>query len=376
MNKGYKIIYLILFVFPIFLFLFIPIRGQNKKSQIESRTLATMPSFSLSDFLKGDYQDNLEQAISDQLILSRKIKVYNKKAENLLTEALVGQLLKFADKCNLYLEVSEGYYNYGCSNYLIEKPFETYDLKQVSDLFNSINVEKYVYFIENSRSIKFNSNQKVDLFKLIKDNIQADGYEKFDIDSFDAYKRYFYPTDHHWNYLGSYKGYTQIINMLSPGSRVLKPIGQTTYDAIFYGSADRISQTSYSNQKFTVYNFEDLNYITYVDGIKRQYYYGRRNYLNNTLINEKYLNHYGEYYGYDFGEVIFDYNQPEKENLLVICTSYSNAIKELLASHFNRTYYVDLRHYENFDVNKYIEENSIDKVLIMGDIYSLGGGDQ
>ena len=43
---------------------------------------------------------------------------------------------------------------------------------------------------------------------------------------------------------------------------------------------------------------------------------------------------------------------------------------------FNKTYYIDLRKNENFDANKYIEEHSIDKVLIMGDIYSFTGGGQ
>jgi hypothetical protein len=58
----------------------------------------------------------------------------------------------------------------------------------------------------------------------------------------------------------------------------------------------------------------------------------------------------------------------------VLCTSYSNAIKDLVASHFNKTYYVDTRHYKDFDVNEYIEENDIDMVLMMGDIASFVGG--
>ena len=59
-----------------------------------------------------------------------------------------------------------------------------------------------------------------------------------------------------------------------------------------------------------------------------------------------------------------------KRNLLIIGDSYTNAINKLIATHFNKTYDVDLRHYketfnEEFIINEYIEENDIDKVLII-----------
>lgn len=376
MKKRYMILYILLFVLPLFLFYLIPIRGQKEKSLVEARTLTKFPLFSVKAFTKGEYQDTLESAVSDQLIFASIIKNYNKKLDNFVSKKLSNQLIKYVDKCNVYIEVSENYYRYGCTNYLIEKPPIKYDFEETKSFFNDIKAKKYIYFIENSRSIKFNLTENIDYYELIRQNYDAEKYDKLEINSYDDYMNYFYQTDHHWNYKGSYKGYVDIIKMLSPDEKPLVPIKTTTYDVIFYGSADRVGQTSYSTEKFTVYNFDKLNYESYVDGKKRNYNGGKNNYLNNKIIKEKYLNHYGEYYGYDYGEVIFDYNQPQKENLLVFCTSFSNSIKELIASHFNKTYFIDLRHNENFDANKYIKENNIDKVLIMGDIYSFSGGDK
>lgn len=63
-------------------------------------------------------------------------------------------------------------------------------------------------------------------------------------------------------------------------------------------------------------------------------------------------------------EIIYNYNRPEKENLLIISDSFSNAINEIIASHFNRTYIIDLRQNKEFEPNEYIqkiegEKNSI-----------------
>ena len=93
---------------------------------------------------------------------------------------------------------------------------------------------------------------------------------------------------------------------------------------------------------------------------------------------------YTSYYGYDEGEIVFDTGRGG-ENLLVLGNSYDNAIVQLLASHFGRTHSVDLRYYETdmgnpFDLDAYLRENEIQKVLLIGDnsyfsgdLFMMGG---
>ena len=57
---------------------------------------------------------------------------------------------------------------------------------------------------------------------------------------------------------------------------------------------------------------------------------------------------------------------------MIIGNSYTNSINKLIATHFNKTYDVDLRHYDytfndDFDIEEYVEDNNIDKVLIIMD---------
>jgi len=53
-------------------------------------------------------------------------------------------------------------------------------------------------------------------------------------------------------------------------------------------------------------------------------------------------------------------------------SSFTNPINKLIASHFDKTYVIDLRHYkdltnQNFNVKEYINKNKINKVLIIMD---------
>ena len=367
MNKIYKYAYIILFILPIFLFLLIPIRGQKERSTIESRFLVKIPSFNIKSFIKGEYQEQLEESISDQLVLSNKIRKINLKTNYLVNNSLI-QLFKPITKCNYYVNINKEYYKYGCSNYIIEKQEHEFTYDTDRDLFNSIKIPKYIYFVEKDCSINFNSiEDKEIVYNNIKKYYHADDYARFEINSFDEFKEYFYQTDHHWNKEGQLKGYREIIRLLlGENEETLAPIAEKTYDVIFYGSADRKLQTKYSKEKFSVYKYPELEYDLLVNGKDIDYSHhlaydeGKYAKLKDTI--------YAKYYGEDYAEVIYDFHQPEKKNLLVICLSYSNSIKDLIASHFNKTYYVDTRHFEDFDVNSYIEEHDIDMVLMLGDI--------
>ena len=82
---------------------------------------------------------------------------------------------------------------------------------------------------------------------------------------------------------------------------------------------------------------------------------------------------YGNFYGGDLGEIIFDTGTTGRGSLLVIGESYDNSVLKLLAAHYDRTYSIDLRYYKNymkqdFQLSAYLAEHGIDQVLLMGNI--------
>ena len=85
-------------------------------------------------------------------------------------------------------------------------------------------------------------------------------------------------------------------------------------------------------------------------------------------------------YGENNGELLFDSKQPERPNVLIIGDSFDNAILQLLACNFNKTYSIDLRYYpqetgEVFSLSKYLDCHSIDKVLFIGSQTLFAGDD-
>ncbi len=158
--------------------------------------------------------------------------------------------------------------------------------------------------------------------------------------------------------------------MLDGQVELVKPIDFKCIDHILYGGSKSkyIGGRYLFNDDFCAYIYDLENYKTYVnghignDGQQAYYLSGQGNSIS-----------YREFYGNDDAEVIFDFNQPDKKNLLIIGNSFTNPINELIASHFNKTYDIDLRYNKDFRFKKYVEENKIDIVLFMGDsmIYTL-----
>lgn len=379
--KLYHIFIIVMFFLPLLLVIGIAFRGQRNISIIENRPLVTIPKFSFKSFLSGQYQDDLENSLADQLMASQVIKKYKKKISNQVTSN-VSDVIK-PNTCDYYIEITDNYYNYNCSNYLITKPKSfNFDYSEFKKLYNSINFdEKYIYFIEKDRSIDFeNISKKEMVYDYIIKNFDAKDYSRLTLNSYDDLEKYFYQTDHHWNYEGQLKGYQDIIHLLLGNDEVtLNPTSKVTYDVIFNGSASRITVTETSTEKFTVYKYDLPYYRSYINDQEKEYG-NPKSYDEKKYSTEIYANHYADYYGTDYAKVVYDFNNPLKENLLVLATSYSNSINNLIASHFNKTYVIDLRLYkdvyqEELDINKFIKDNNIDKVLIMGDIYSFAKGD-
>ena len=424
------------------LFYSVLFRPQKEISIEENRTLQKVPAFTVKAFFKGTFQDEMEHSIGDQLLFSIQIKYGVKQAFNFLTKqtakldgksstpkltsttsseaknednVLIAQTEQTfqtnsasnltepvsttssqqpqsttpsvsvqPDKdCYTYKEVVAGkLYKLDDSGYIVEKPhapeeyeFELYDPK----MLEAVTFPKYLYFIECSESADFNDLYKYNAFDYIKQHMPPmTGYDMLRYNSFAEYKTLFYQTDHHWNYHGSYIGYTQIIRMLEgPDVEVLKPVGTHVYNTIYNGSLARDNLLKCSTEKFTVYEYDLPPYKTYVNDEEKEYGYRSLYVSDDDFPHKAYSNHYGMYYGDDWAKVVYDFDQPEKENLLILGTSFTNSVNELLASHYNKTHVLDFRHYrkqygERINAQKYMEENNISKMVIIGNISSLG----
>ena len=350
-----------------------PILNPDEINYYENRTAYQIPKLKLYKIFDKSFQDEMELSFSDQIPLA----IYMKKGYNVISN-FVTKILDntfFSNDCdNRYININNSTTTFGCDGNLVyhisyvSYSKDDYDsrIENINDVIKKSPVDVYIYYIEKDTDINFSSNTKSDIYNYLKENINTDKINKFEINSFEEFTDYFYKTDHHWNYKGSYKGYTDIAKFLGFDD-ILKHQDEICLNDNFSGSkANFAGATHLYKERFCVYTFDFPNYKIYVNGKVGKY------------GNEQYhINHpnkdvsYGKYYGSDDGEVIFDNNDGSKENILILGESYDNAILKMLASNFNKTFSVDLRNYErendkNFNYFQYIDDNKIDRVLLIG----------
>lgn len=141
--------------------------------------------------------------------------------------------------------------------------------------------------------------------------------------------------------MGSYNGYLDIVNLLNLNN-IIVPKKTICFNNQFIGSkSSTLGSTMIYNEKLCGYIFDLPSHSIYVNNkLVNQYKKSIKDIQNSAIVK------YADFYGYDYGLLEFNFNNPERDNLLIIGISFDNPIDELLASHFNKTYKVDLRNYE------------------------------
>ncbi len=182
----------------------------------------------------------------------------------------------------------------------------------------------------------------------------------------------YFRTDHHWTMEGSWKAYRFIHAALSADSPSLgsaidcaaledipavKYQGSRAYMALYSGMFDTLQDG--------IFRIPDLM-INIPPTSLHERSQLRANYWNGIFSQIPYYGHYGAYFGED--HPLIQYENPgcaADRNLLVVSDSMDNALEPLLASHYRRCFYVDVRSFAG-DLDVFIEQHGIDDLVFIG----------
>lgn len=185
--------------------------------------------------------------------------------------------------------------------------------------------------------------------------------KELEVNNDQEYLKYFYKTDHHWNSYGAYRGYQDIMNMMN-----LKPLDLNIIktNTKYYGSIAKSTAGKDIYDKFMYIDFNG-NYDAKVNGLENIKYKPKEIKESKNI----YYDYYVSFYNGMFGEVCFDYHNEQLDNLLIISDSYAWQIDEIIASHFNKTFVVNVR-YDDFingslNYSDFVKKNNITKVLVL-----------
>lgn len=363
--------------------LIIIVRTPKKFSNLENRSLLTINSLKGNNILNNEFQDNLEQFLNDQMLLGQKFKEYYNFFKNVTGIFLLDYFYKDKKENELVpLGISEDVvlYKLNKSDYVVYKPYDFKEgenallkhIANINDIKNKLDTEIYVFYV--NKDVDYNNYNLVNEY--MKNNLNKNiKYSDLNVlykdgDYYNNYKKYYYKTDHHWNYKGSYEGYKLIASMMN--DKIINFDEEVCFDDIkFVGSKGKKTGDFLNYDNFCTYKFSLKEHDVYINGELKNYG-NKEQYYNLKYPKSTGVNYYASFYGSDYGEVVFDYKNSKKDNLLIFSNSFSNAINDLIASSYNKTHVIDLRAYKmdlgkDFDIKDYVKENKIDKILFLGD---------
>ena len=338
-------------------------------NEYENRYANQLAPLTAASYADGSFQDGMESALSDQVQFSQLAK----KTYNFVTSyAAVPLIAPLENLTHGYVSAGDVLFYEGKIVYQPWTYLQTECLEAKAENLNTAiashpELEFYAYYIEKDTDIDFTTGQKIDASESMLSMLNLPDSHKgiYEINSFEEFNERFYNTDHHWNYIGSYEAYRDVLSVLG-GGEPLEPTG--VYHSGIYFSGVKSKQFSrFYSDEMTIYSFDFPPMEIQVDGVESDY-----GLQDELLRGELGWVSYGDVYGGDNGEVIFDTGK-DGDNILIFGNSYDNAILKLLASHFSKTYSIDLRNYEHtfgekFDFDSYVREHDISKVLFIGDI--------
>lgn len=336
------------------------------------------------NYLSTDFQDSMEEALADQVPFSQ----YFKKVFNILRfqyqrVMLLPKVEQHPTLCFHYKGVSliDGYMVY--EPYDIGKKEETLFAlaqKRVADINECRRVnpqtEYYLFYIDSDRDNDFETGEKKEFYNLITKSMEMPENRtgRLSIDNIEKYKEFYFKTDHHWNCFGAYEGYRELMALLGVDEELLKPVEESAGSLWWAGSkAAEVGFREYK-EPFPVCRYDYPSMEIFINGNPSAELEPQEALFSGEMDSIS----YGNYYGGIEGEVVLDTNRPERKNILLLGDSFDNAIRKLVASHFNKTFSVDERTYEEdmgepFILAEYVQKNEIDTVVFDGDIFLFTG---
>lgn len=341
---------------------------QSKESKKENRSLSTNNDIKLSNFSATS-----ESILSDQFYFRDYIIDNNFRFNAFLSSKFGKDVISDVSVAPLsddIVKLNDGYYansaldysensmdsasmsGYRISQFDLQYPdIKTYVYKcsRIEELINS----EYPYQDKLWEAIQLQLNPNITSSKL-------------EIDSIYDYQKYYFKTDHHWNATGAYQGYKDIIGMINKDYDIGEPKeikNEIVYPYQFKGN---IINNMYINETDNIndYALEDIReFDFYIDDELKDYYEIKELYKEQG--NQTSYTDYEYYYGISAATKVFDFYNEDKPNLLIIGSSYCNVNGLWIASHFNKTVFIDVWVIPyDYSPKYYIDKYDIDIALV------------
>lgn len=319
-------------------------------SEREKRTLTQKPKFTVADFISGEFSDELEKYLTDQVPLRDGWVTMKTYMELAIGKRESGGVYVCKDK------------------YLMDK-FTSYSKKQLAanaaalaelqEKLASEGISMNTILVPMAAQVltdKLPAYAPVADYTAILQVLTDAGVDTADVFSALAAhssENIYFRTDHHWTSLGAYYAYC--------AWRGIEPTaGEWTQEVLcddFYGTTwNKVPLPSVPAEEITAWYQHPTHHVSYNNG----------QYETESIYERKYLS------GSDQYAVFLNSNQAQaviegsgkSGKLLLIKDSYGNTFSQFPVEDYAEVHVIDLRFF-NGDVVEYAKENSITDTLVL-----------
>lgn len=329
-------------------------------SENENRYMEQFPKISLHNILTGEFQDDFEEAFSDQFP-GRDIWMFG--------TAAVEKAAGFEEQNGVYLG-RDGYFLKKITQEDIDQKQYLQNLRYVEYLGDCQKDKTSLLLVPSPGTIleshlpSFAPYYNADaMYKMAETILKRSKLvdSRAELVEYGKQNQIYYKTDHHWTLLGAYAAYSAYCDV-----RELK---KHTYG---YFTAKKISEdflgTMYSKvmlpgtKKDTMYAASNIPQAELVcDGEEKSGIYD----VEKLTQKDK----YGYFFGGNYGKAEITVNNDSDKKLLVIKDSYANSFVPFLMEDYHEITMLDLRYYRD-SVQKLVKDDSYNEILVL---YEMSG---
>lgn len=208
------------------------------------------------------------------------------------------------------------------------------------------------------------------------------GKDYFKVDTLDDRINKVYLTDHHWNAAGLDEAYGEIISMIRkkvpsiPNKRkgTLYSVKPKYYGTYVNDMTSLFPVWDYcmDNNLYDDFSFYDYNLPAHTQMGGVPFANSKKKYLANSFTGEGIKDFYNDFYqSADY----YNYQSNNTgHNLFILGDSFSVSVNELIASHFDETYFLDIRDVSSknpFNLKEFCDQYGITDILILQNSYQL-----
>lgn len=333
-----------------------------ERSELENRSLATVPKLTTSEVFSRRYMNNMEKFLADHFVGR-------------------SSWIKLKTRMDLIMGAKEVNGVYITHERLVEKPgapdmpLVEKSLEAIGDFAEKTGLPTYFLLAPTATEIYRDQlpkgapafDQKAFIQKAYSEvQGKSDGVTAIEVSAGLTARReeeIYFRTDHHWTPLGAYEAY-------SSGGKKLgyTPIPLESFN-VEHASSDFLG-TLYSKVLYNAFDADTIDLYSYPQGPKvlgvefedEKGVTAKESYFFREFLEQK--DKYSVYCGENKPRITINTDAPGGKRLLIIKDSYANSMIPFLAQHYASITMLDMR-YINMPIGDFVDLKAYDQALFL-----------